>query len=112
MKPIRKNAVSLAKVEAIYFPSMTLLVGLSTLLTILIGSKMALANPDKVGIIVEFVIYINMLMFPVSAIGSVASMVQRASASQKRINEFLDTKPLIVNPVQTEKTETLKEHYF
>jgi ATP-binding cassette subfamily B protein len=71
----RKNAVSLAKVEAIYFPSMTLLVGLSTLLTILIGSKMAMTNPDKVGIIVEFVIYINMLMFPVSAIGSVASMV-------------------------------------
>ncbi|MBV9961880.1 MAG: ABC transporter ATP-binding protein [Parafilimonas sp.] len=99
----RKNAVSLAKVEAIYFPSMTLLVGLSTLLTILIGSKMALANPDKVGIIVEFVIYINMLMFPVSAIGSVASMVQRASASQKRINEFLDTKPLVVNPAKEEK---------
>ena len=96
----RKNAVSLAKVEAIYFPSMTLLVGLSTLLTILIGSKMALTNPDKVGIIVEFVIYINMLMFPVSAIGSVASMVQRASASQKRINEFLDTKPLVVNPAK------------
>lgn len=96
----RKNAVSLAKVEAIYFPSMTLLVGLSTLLTILIGSKMALANPDKVGIIVEFVIYINMLMFPVSAIGSVASMVQRAAASQKRINEFLDTKPLVVNPLK------------
>jgi ATP-binding cassette subfamily B protein len=96
----RKNAVSLAKVEAIYFPSMTLLVGLSTLLTILIGSKMALTNPDKVGIIVEFVIYINMLMFPVSAIGSVASMVQRAAASQKRINEFLDTKPLVTNPVK------------
>ncbi len=96
----RKNAVSLAKVEAIYFPSMTLLVGLSTLLTILIGGKMALANPDKVGIIVEFVIYINMLMFPVSAIGGVASMVKRASASQKRINEFLDTKPLVVNPVK------------
>lgn len=91
----RKNAVSLAKVEAIYFPSMTLLVGLSTLLTILIGSKMAITNPDKVGIIVEFVIYINMLMFPVSAIGSVASMVQRAAASQKRINEFLNTKPLV-----------------
>ncbi|HEY2728283.1 MAG TPA: ABC transporter transmembrane domain-containing protein, partial [Parafilimonas sp.] len=98
----RKNAVSLAKVEAIYFPSMTLLVGLSTLLTILIGSKMALANPDKVGIIVEFVIYINMLMFPVSAIGSVASMVQRASASQKRINEFLDTKPLIADKAKAE----------
>ena len=102
----RKNAVSLAKVEAIYFPSMTLLVGLSTLLTILIGSKMALANPDKVGIIVEFVIYINMLMFPVSAIGSVASMVQRAAASQKRINEFLDTKPAVINPVKDDKPET------
>lgn len=97
----RKNAVSLAKVEAIYFPSMTLLVGLSTLLTILVGSKMAIANPDKVGVIVEFVIYINMLMFPVSAIGSVASMVQRAAASQKRINEFLDTKPLVATPVNT-----------
>jgi ATP-binding cassette subfamily B protein len=84
---------------------MTLLVGLSTLLTILIGSKMALTNPDKVGIIVEFVIYINMLMFPVSAIGSVASMVQRASASQKRINEFLDTKPVVEDPVKENKTE-------
>jgi ATP-binding cassette subfamily B protein len=98
----RKNAVGLAKVEAIYFPSMTLLVGLSTLLTILIGSKMAIANPDKVGIIVEFVIYINMLMFPVSAIGSVASMVQRAAASQKRINEFLDTQPLVSSPAATQ----------
>ena len=101
----RKNAVSLAKVEAIYFPSMTMLVGLSTLLTIFIGSKMALANPDKIGIIVEFVIYINMLMFPVSAIGSVASMVQRASASQKRINEFLHIKPLVKDPVVENKSE-------
>ncbi len=101
----RKNAVSLAKVEAIYFPSMTLLVGLSTLLTILIGSNMALAHPDKVGIIVEFVIYINMLMFPVSAIGSVASMVQRAAASQKRINEFLDTDPKVADPAKENKPD-------
>ncbi len=103
----RKNAVSLAKVEAIYFPSMTLLVGLSTLLTILIGSNMALHNPDKVGIIVEFVLYINMLMFPVSAIGSVASMVQRAAASQKRINEFLYTKPIITNIAKANKKEDI-----
>jgi ATP-binding cassette subfamily B protein len=101
----RKNAVSLAKVEAIYFPSMTLLIGLSTLLTILIGSNMALLHPDKVGIIVEFVLYINMLMFPVSAIGSVASMVQRAAASQKRINEFLQTKPIITNPFKKNKQQ-------
>ncbi len=103
----RKNAVSLSKVEAIYFPSMTLVVGLSTLLTILVGGNMALHNPDKVGIIVEFVLYINMLMFPVSAIGSVASMVQRAAASQKRINEFLDKKPVIKSNVGTHKEESL-----
>jgi ATP-binding cassette subfamily B protein len=92
----RKNAVGLAKVEAVYFPSMTLLVGLSTLITILVGGQMALADPvNKVGLIVEFVIYINMLTFPVSAIGSVASMIQRASASQKRLNEFLQTEPAV-----------------
>ena len=66
---------------------------------------MALHHPDKVGIIVEFVLYINMLMFPVSAIGSVASMVQRAAASQKRINEFLQTKPIITNPFKKNKKE-------
>lgn len=93
----RKNSVGLAKVEAVYFPSMTLLVGLSTLITVLVGGHMALNDPNKVGLIVEFVIYINMLTFPVSAIGSVASMVQRASASQKRLNEFLQTAPAIQN---------------
>lgn len=100
----RSNAVGLAKVEAFYFPSMTLLVGLSTLLTIFIGGNMALNDPQMVGVVVEFVIYINMLTFPVSAIGQVASMVQRASASQKRINEFLLTDPQIVSPPQS-KTE-------
>jgi ATP-binding cassette subfamily B protein len=95
----RKNAVGLSKVEAIYFPSMTLLVGLSTLLTIYFGGMMALKDPSKIGTVVEFVIYINMLTFPVSAIGSVASTIQRASASQKRINEFLQTEPAIKSPV-------------
>ncbi|MDB5232252.1 MAG: transporter, transrane protein [Chitinophagaceae bacterium] len=89
----RRGAVDLAKVEAIYFPSMSLMIGLSTLITILIGGQMALHDPTRVGIIVEFVIYINMLTFPVSSIGWVASMIQRASASQKRINEFLHIKP-------------------
>lgn len=103
----RKNAVGLAKVEAIYFPSMTLMVGLSTLLTIFIGGKMALADPQKVGLIVEFVIYINMLSFPVTAIGSVASMIQRAAASQKRLNEFLDTEPTIVNPPDSGKNNNV-----
>lgn len=91
----RNNAIGLAKVESIYFPSMALMIGLSTLITILIGGIQALHDPLKVGVIVEFVIYINMLQFPVSAIGWVASMIQRASASQKRLNEFLETKPAI-----------------
>ncbi len=91
----KKNAISLAKVEAVYFPSMSLMIGLSTLVTILIGGIQALNDTTKVGVIVEFVLYINMLVFPVSAIGWVASMIQRASASQKRLNEFLDTKPVI-----------------
>lgn len=100
----RKNSVGLAKVEAVYFPSMTLLVGLSTLITVLVGGRMALNDPSKVGLIVEFVIYINMLTFPVSAIGSVASMMQRASASQKRLNEFLQTEPAIQNAPDATKT--------
>jgi len=93
----RKNAVGLAKVEAVYFPSMTLMIGLSTLLTVLIGGKMAVADHNKLSVIVEFVIYINMLTFPVSAIGWTASMIQRAAASQKRLNEFLQTEPAIQN---------------
>lgn len=95
----RSGAVSLAKVEALYFPSMTLLIGLSTLLTILIGGIYYINGTGNVGLdtIVEFVIYINMLTFPVSAIGWTASMIQRGAASQKRLNEFLDAKPAIQN---------------
>lgn len=95
----RKQATDLAKVEALYFPSMTLLIGLSTLLTIMIGGIYYINGAKNIGLdtIVEFVIYINMLTFPVSAIGWTASMIQRASASQKRLNEFLQTEPSIKN---------------
>ncbi len=91
----KKNAVGLAKVEAIYFPSMALLIGLSTLLTIAIGGWYLIHHQYNVspGTITEFVIYVNMLTFPVSAIGWTASMIQRAAASQKRLNEFLQTEP-------------------
>jgi ATP-binding cassette subfamily B multidrug efflux pump len=104
----RKSAIGLAKVEAIYFPSNLLLIGVSTLFTILMGglyyhqnqvafaAGLPMPHPGvELGTIVEFVLYINMLTFPVSAIGWVASMIQRASASQKRINEFLQTVPEI-----------------
>jgi len=95
----KRNAIGLAKVEAIYFPSITLLIGLSTLLTIMIGGLYSIYGNRNIGIdtIVEFVMYINMLTFPVSAIGLTASMIQRAAASQKRINEFLQTTPAILN---------------
>ena len=99
----RKNAIGLAKVEAIYFPSMTLMIGLSTLLTIMIGGLYYIHGKQNIGIdtIVEFVMYINMLTFPVSAIGLTASMMQRAAASQKRLNEFLQTEPTIQNNSQS-----------
>lgn len=98
----KKNAIGLAKVEAIYFPAMSLLIGLSTLLTIMIGGIYAITGQHdvSVGTIAEFVMYINMLTFPVSAIGWTASMIQRAAASQKRLNEFLDTRTVIADPPQ------------
>ena len=101
----RKNAVSLSKVEAFYAPTMALMIGLSTLLTIYLGGLEALHDPRKVGTVIEFVIYINMLTFPVSAIGWTASMIQRAAASQKRLNEFLSIQPIITN----KNTHTLAE---
>lgn len=93
----KTNALSLAKTEAIYFPSMALLIGLSTLITIMVGG-LDVANGVEgasVGKIAEFVLYIQMLTFPVSAIGWTASMTQRAVASQRRINEFLQSEPVI-----------------
>lgn len=98
----RKNSVSLSKLDAIYFPSMTLMIGLSTLIAILVGSMQVL-HGMRPGLIVEFVLYINKLTFPVSAIGWTASMIQRASASQKRINEFLDTQSTIKEPAAQAK---------
>lgn len=101
----KKNAIGLSKVESLYFPSMALLIGLSTLLTIMIGGYYYIKFPDRMtlGTITEFVIYINMLTFPVSAIGWTASMIQRAAASQKRLNEFLLTKPAISNEPNAKK---------
>lgn len=93
----KNNALSLAKTEAVYFPSIGVLVGVSTLLTIMAGSMDVVNGVPgaSVGKVAEFVMYIQMLTFPVSAIGWTASMTQRAAASQKRINEFLDTPPAI-----------------
>lgn len=93
----KQSAINLSLTEAVFFPSMNLFIGLSMISTILIGGYYAIEGHITTGNIAEFIIYITMLMFPMMAIGWVASIVQRAGASQKRINEFLDTKPTITN---------------
>ena len=93
----RNHSISLAKTEAIYFPSMGLMIGLSTLLTIMIGGIYVINGTISVGVIGEFIMYVLLLTFPVSAIGWTASMIQRAATSQRRINEFLHTAPSIQN---------------
>lgn len=98
----KKSTINLSMTEAVYFPSMNFFIGLSMLSTVLIGGYLAIEGTVSAGNIAEFVIYINLLMFPISSIGWVASMVQRASASQKRINEFLETKPEIFSPAGPE----------
>ncbi len=96
----KTKALSLAQVNAFFFPLMLLLVGASTLLTVYIGGLLVVRGVITPGNIAEFVIYVNMLTWPVTAIGWIASIIQQASASQRRINEFLDTKPSISNPVE------------
>ena len=95
--------IDLAKVQALFFPLMILLIGLSNILVIYVGGKQFINGEIKqLGTIVEFLIYVNMLTWPVAVIGWVTSMVQQAEASQKRINEFLNEKPAIENCVETE----------
>lgn len=108
----RHSTLGLAMVEAVYFPSIGLLIGLSTLLTIFMGGIYQLNQQVSSGTIAEFVVYINMLTFPVSAIGWVASMIQRAAASQKRINEFLNTEPKVKDPLGPSRVPDFHEIRF
>jgi ATP-binding cassette subfamily B protein len=93
----RMRSMDLVKVNALFFPAMLILIGLSTIFTIYIGGLQEIKGEISVGNIPEFVIYINMLTWPFAATGWVTSLVQRAAASQKRINEFLKIKPEIQN---------------
>lgn len=95
----RKLSLNLVKTNAFFHPLMMLLIGLSTIFTIYIGGLEAMNDSSiTTGNIAEFVIYVNMLTWPVTAIGWVTSIIQRAAASQERINQFLSTKPNIINP--------------
>ena len=93
--------IDLAKVQALFFPLMILLIGISNILVIYIGGTRYINGQiAEFGTIVEFLIYVNMLTWPVAVVGWVTSMVQQAEASQKRINEFLETEPSIENLVE------------
>ena len=94
----KDNAMGLAKIDALFFPLMILLIGVSTVITVFIGGLEVVRGNISPGNIAEFVIYVNMLTWPVTAIGWIASIVQQAEASQTRINAFLKTTPTIVNP--------------
>ncbi len=98
----KQKNVDLAKVQALFFPLMILLIGLSNILVIYIGGTQYINGKiEHLGTIVEFLIYVNMLTWPVAVVGWVTSMVQQAEASQKRINEFLNEKPDIENLKKT-----------
>lgn len=97
------KSLDLAKVQALFGPLMLLLIGVSNLLVITIGGSMYIHGtiPDM-GVIAKFILYINMLVWPVASIGWVSSLIQEAEASQKRINEFLKIQPEIYNSNATE----------
>lgn len=92
----RDKSIDLVRVEALFHPLMLLLIGFSTILTIYIGGRQVIAGEITPGNVAEFVIYVNMLTWPVASLGWVASIIQRAAASQKRINEFLKAEPMIL----------------
>ena len=89
-KENKENQISLVKMQALFFPLMILLIGLSNIFVIYIGCKQYLEGEiESIGIIAEFIIYVNMLTWPVASLGWISSIIQQAEASQKRINEFL-----------------------
>jgi len=92
-----KNNLSLAKIQAWFFPIILFLIGLSNLIVIYIGGKEFIDGNIEIGVIAEFIIYVNMLTWPVTLVGWVTSIVKQAEASQKRINQFLDSKTKLKN---------------
>jgi len=90
----QKN-MSLVKVQAWFFPLMILLIGCSNLIVIYVGGNQYINSEIEIGVLAEFIIYVNMLTWPVAVVGWITSIVQQAEASQKRINDFLKEKPEI-----------------
>ncbi|WP_370228103.1 ABC transporter ATP-binding protein [Mesoflavibacter sp.] len=102
----KQKQLSLVRIQAFFFPMMILLIGLSNIVVIYFGGKQYMAGEITLGTISEFIMYVNMLTWPVATVGWVTSIVQEAEASQKRINEFLKTEPEIKN--NNPKPSTIK----
>ena len=96
LKAFKRN-LSLAKITAWFFPLMLLLIGISNLIVIYIGGKQYINGEIEIGVVAEFIIYVNMLTWPVTIVGWVTSIIQQAEASQKRINEFLNKNPEVIS---------------
>jgi ATP-binding cassette subfamily B multidrug efflux pump len=94
----KTDSLSLVKVQALFYPVMLLLAGLSTLITVYVGGIEVMKGNITAGNIAEFIVYVNLLTFPVLSLGWVTSLIQRAAASQKRINEYLETVSEIDQP--------------
>lgn len=101
-----RNSLSLAKIQAWFFPIILFLIGLSNLIVIFIGGKEFIDGKIEIGLIAEFIIYVNMLTWPVTLVGWVTSIVKQAEASQKRINEFLGSKSSLL--IGNEKLDVIK----
>ena len=99
----RIKNMSLVQVQAWFFPMMILLIGISNILVIFIGGSQYINGQIELGVLAEFIIYVNMLTWPVATVGWVTSIVQQAEASQKRINEFLGQEPDIQDSVASNK---------
>ena len=99
----KHKSIELTKVNALFFPLIMTLVGISTIITIYVGGIMVIEGTIGYGVIAEFILYVNILTWPVTALGWVTSIVQRAAASQTRINEFMDIKTDLIS---TENLET------
>lgn len=92
------HSMAMVKVQALFYPMMLLLVGISNVIIIFVGGLEVMKGNITAGNIAEFIVYLNLLMFPVMSLGWVTSLIQRAAASQKRINEFLHEEPEIRSP--------------
>ncbi len=93
----KNSSISLSKVQALFFPLMILLIGISNIIVIYSGGNQYIKGQIEIGVIAEFIIYITMLTWPVAVVGWVTSIIQQAEASQKRINSFLKTKSSVNN---------------